>query len=272
MAFGGGFGGGGFGGPGGGGFGGGGMGRLRSSLDAGDGQDVLGKIYDMKVLRRLPQYLAWVKSHIFLAATGTGLRTAANIAMPLMIRQIIDDMTTKDLSALNTGLLIYIGLVIVMWGGQYLESLQLSFAAQGILLKMRNQMFEHLHKLSMSFFDSNKVGKIMSRVQSDVEQLQTLLTQDILHLTADILTMIVIVIVMFTMNATLALITLSVAPVLVLVMVVWQNYARRTFIKVRQAIAEVNDNLQESISGVRVTQSLSREGVNMDSGNTLLLI
>lgn len=261
--YGGGFGGGGgWGGPGGGG-GGGGMGRLRSSLDAGDGQDVLGKIYDMKVLRRLPQYLAWVKSHIFLAATGTSLRTAANIAMPLMIRQIIDDMTTKDLSALNTGVLIYIGLVIMMWGGQYLESLQLSFAAQGILLKMRNQMFEHLHKLSMSFFDGNKVGKIMSRVQSDVEQLQTLLTQDILHLTADILTMIVIVIVMFTMDATLAMITLSVAPILVLVMVVWQNYARRTFIRVRQAIAEVNDNLQESISGVRVTQSLSREGVNM---------
>jgi len=262
MGFGGGFGGGG-GGWGGGG-GGGPMGRLRSSLDAGDGQDVLGKIYDMKVLRRLPQYLAWVKTHIFLAATGTVLRTAANIAMPFLIGNIIDNyILAGNPNGLGLGVLIYFGSVMMMWAGQYLESLQLSYAAQGILLKMRNQMFEHLHSLSMSFFDSNKVGKIMSRVQNDVEQLQTLLTQDILHLTADIVTMIVIVIVMFTMNVQLALITLSVAPILVIIMVIWQSYARRTFIRVRQAIAEVNDNLQESISGVRVTQSLSRENVNM---------
>lgn len=268
--YGGGFGGGGgggwgMGGMGGGGGGGGPMGRLRSSLDAGDGQDVLGKIYDMTVLRRLPQYLAWVKSAITWASVSLAVRTAANIAMPFVIAQITNNITkTKDLSGLNIGVLVYLGLVMVMWGGQYVNTLQLSYAGQGIILKMRNQMFEHLHQLSMSFYDSNKVGKIMSRVQNDVDQLQTLLTQDILNLIADILTMAVIVVVMFTMNAQLALITLSVAPVLVLVMVIWQNYARRTFIRVRQAIAEVNDNLQETISGVRVVQSLSRENVNME--------
>jgi len=268
--YGGGFGGGGgggwgMGGMGGGGGGGGPMGRLRSSLDAGDGQDVLGKIYDMTVLRRLPQYLAWVKSAITWASVSLAVRTAANIAMPFVIAQITNNITkTKDLSGLNIGVLVYLGLVMVMWGGQYVNTLQLSYAGQGIILKMRNQMFERLHQLSMSFYDSNKVGKIMSRVQNDVDQLQTLLTQDILNLVADILTMAVIVVVMFSMNAQLALITLSVAPVLVLVMVVWQNYARRTFIRVRQAIAEVNDNLQETISGVRVVQSLSRENVNME--------
>ena len=252
------------GGGGGGGWGGGGMGRLRSSMDAGDGQDVLGKIYDMKVLRRLPQYLAWVKGHLFWAASGTIIRTAANIAMPVVIAKIMDDgMRKGNLSSLNWGVLIYFGLVMLMWAGQYLETMQLSYAGQGILMKMRNQMFDHLHKLSMAFFDHNKVGKLMSRVQNDVEQVQMLLTQDILHLTADIVTMVVIVIVMVSMNPILALWTLSVAPVLVLVLVIWQNYARRTFIRVRQAIAEVNDNLQESISGVRVTQSLSREGVNL---------
>lgn len=240
------------------------MGRMRSSMDAGDGQDVLGNIYDMKVLRRLPQYIAWVKVHFFWATLGLGIRTAANIAMPLVIARIMDkDMKLGNLSGLNLDVLIYIGLVMVMWGGQYMSTLQLSYAGQGVILKMRNQMFEHLHKLSMSFYDSNKVGKIMSRVQNDVDQLQTLLTQDILNLAFDVGTMIVIAIVMITMNVELALITLSVTPVLVLVLVVWQNYARRTFIRVRQAISEVNDNLQESISGVRVTQSLSREGVNL---------
>lgn len=261
----GGWGGGGGGWMGGGGGGGGMMGRLRSSLDAGDGQDVLGKIYDMKVLRRLPPYLAWVKGKIMMAATGTILRSGANVAMPLLIKMITDNyILTGNASGLTLGVLAYFGAVMVMWGGQYLESLFLSYSGQSILLKMRNQMFEHLHGLSMSFFDSNKVGKIMSRVQNDVEQVQTLLTQDILHLTADIVTMMVIIIVMLSMNLQLALITLALIPVLAGVILVWQKYARRTFIKSRQTIAEVNDNLQESISGVRVTQSLSRENVNMN--------
>ncbi|MBI4188609.1 MAG: ABC transporter ATP-binding protein [Chloroflexi bacterium] len=261
MAFGGGFGGpgGGFGGPGG--FG--GMGRLRSSLDAGEGQDVLGRVYDLVVLRRLPQYMAWVKKHMLWATAGLAVRTAGNIAMPLMIKVITDQITAKNFSGLNTGVLIYLGLVMVMWLGQYVNTLQLSYAGQGIILKMRTQMFEHLHQLPMSFHDNNKVGKIMSRVQNDVDQLQTLLTQDIMNIIADIVTMAVIIMVMFSMNAQLALITLGVVPVLVLAILIWQNYARRTFIRVRQAIAEVNDNLQESISGVRVTQSLSREGVNL---------
>src|SRR3970282_24117 len=149
-----------------------------SSMDAGDGQDVLGKIYDMKVLRRLPQYLAWVKGHLFLAASGTIIRTAANIAMPVVIAKIMDDgMRKGNLSSLNWGVLIYFGLVMLMWAGQYLETMQLSSARQG----------------------------------------QMLLTQDILPLTADIVTMVVIVIVMVSMNPILALWTLSVAPVLVLV-------------------------------------------------------
>ena len=271
MAFGGfgggwGGGGGGFGGPGGpGGAGGGGMmGRLRSSMDANDGQDVLGNIYDMKILRRLPQYAAWVKGHLIWAVIGLAFRTAANIGMPLAIANIIDTyMKNKDLMGLNRGVSIYLGLVMVMWVSQYLNTLHLAYAGQGIILKMRTQMFDHLTSLSMSFFDNNKVGKIMSRVQNDVDQLQTLLTQDILNMFFDIVTMVVIVIVMFSMNARLALITLTVVPVLALVIIIWQSYARRTFIRVRQAISEVNDNLQESISGVRVTQSLSREGVNM---------
>jgi ATP-binding cassette subfamily B protein len=184
--------------------------------------------------------------------------------MPLVIKIIIDTyIKNKDLAGLNQGVLIYLGLVMVMFVSQYVNTLHLSYAGQGIILRMRNQMFEHLHNLSMSFFDNNKVGKIMSRVQSDSDQVQTLLTQDVLNLLFDVVTMIVIMVVMFTMNARLALITLSVMPVLVVVIIVWQGYARKTFIKVRQAIAEVNDNLQESISGVRVTQSLSREGVNM---------
>ncbi len=184
--------------------------------------------------------------------------------MPYLVAVATDNfIKTGNFSGLTIIALAYLGAALLMWGGQYLETLYLSYAGQGILFRMRTEMFDHLHKLSLSFFDHNKVGKIMSRVQNDVDQLQTLLTQDIIYLAADALTLIAIAVIMITMNARLALLTLTVVPVLVIVMVIWQKYARRAFIRVRQAIAVVNDNLQESISGVRVTQSLSREEVNL---------
>ena len=115
----------------------------------------------------------------------------------------------------------------------------------------------------MSFFDHNKVGKLMSRVQNDVDQLQTLMTQDIISMAANFLMLVFIAAIMMTMNLKLALITLTVVPVLAIIIYIWQWYSRRAFIRVRQAISVVNDNLQESISGVRVTQSMSREKENL---------
>jgi ATP-binding cassette subfamily B protein len=195
--------------------------------------------------------------------TGTAIRTITNLATPYLVAVVINNILEKDMNGVTIAALGYLGASLFMWGGQYLETLQLSYAGQGILLRMRNQLFDHLHQLSLSFFDQNKVGKIMSRVQNDVDQLQTLVTQDIVNLGADIVTLVAIAVIMITMNARLALLTLTVVPALIIVLVVWQKYARRTFVRVRQAIAVVNDNLQESISGVRVTQSLSRESVNI---------
>jgi ATP-binding cassette subfamily B protein len=193
------------------------------------------------------------------------MRTIANIAMPYVVAVATDHfIRTANLSGLNIAVLAYVGFALLMFGGQYLETLFLSYSGQGILFRMRTQMFDHLQQLSMSFFDHNSVGKVMSRVQNDVDQLQTLLTQDIIFLAADIVTLIGIAVVMMLMDAKLALITLSVVPILAIIMVVWQKYARVAFVRVRQAIAVVNDNLQESISGVRVTQGLSRQGVNSE--------
>ena len=255
-------GGGGFhgGGPGG---GGGPMGRLRGAIDAGD-DDSLGKIYDAKVFRRMPRFMGWVKGHILLGATGTLIRTGMTLAMPVLVSRATNDyMVNKNFTGLTVISLVYVAFSLAMWLGTYLESLNLTFAGQGIIYRLRTQMFEHLQGLSLSFFDHNKVGKLMSRVQNDVDQLQTLMTQDIISIAANFLMLVAIAAVMMTMNLELALITLVVVPILAVIIYVWQWYSRRAFIKVRQAISVVNDNLQESISGVRVTQSLSREKENL---------
>ncbi len=240
-----------------------GGGRLRSALDAADQQDALGKVYDFRVIRRMPKYLAWVRKHLTIAATGTAMRTVADMALPYIVSQTIDRyIRTGNFNGLNFAVLVYVGFSLLMWAGQFLETLFLSYSGQGILYRMRTQMFDHLLELSLSFFDHNKTGKVMSRVQNDVDQLQTLLTQDIIFLAADVVTLVGIAVIMIIMNAKLALITLSVVPALAIVLIVWRRYARVAFIRVRQAIAVVNDNLQETISGVRVVQGMSREEVN----------
>ncbi len=237
-------------------------GPIHSVLD--EDEEVLGRIYDWRVMRRLPQYLALVKSWMVLGAIGMVIRSLASLALPYLMAIATDRfIRTGDLDGLNLIAFIFVGAALLVWAGQYMETLFLSYASETTLFKMRIQMFDHLQNLSLSFYDRNKVGKIMSRVQSDVQQIQELLTADILNIVVSLLTLVTIACVMMVMNTRLALLTLSVVPVFGLVIFIWQQYARRAFFRVRGAIAAVNAQLQEGISGVRVTQSLSREEVNL---------
>ena len=249
--------------PGGGGGPTGGPQLLRSAIDAGDKDEILGKVYDSRMVARLIEYLSHVKKHLALGTTGVIIRTATNLITPLLVALATNRIVAGNVNGLSIAALVYLGVLLVMWGAQYLETLYLSYAGQGILFRMRTQMFSHLQDLSLGFFDRNKVGKIMSRVQNDVDQLQTLVTTDFINVAVNTITLIGIAVIMITIDWRLALLSLSMIPILVVVMIVWQAYARRAFVLARKTIAMVNDNLQESISGVRVTQSLSREAVNI---------
>jgi len=232
--------------------------------------EVLGKVYDSKVVTRLPKYLAPVKVWVALGASGMIMSALATLAMPYLVGVAIDRfIQTGNLSGLNIVVILFIGAALLVWAGQYMEHIFLSYAGQAVLFRMRTEMFDHLQQLSLGFFDNHKVGRLMSRVQNDVHQVQELLTSGILDIITSALTLVGIAIVMIMMNARLALLTHTVVPVLGIVVFIWQKYARRAFIKVRRAIATVNAQLQEGISGVRVTQSLSREEVNFEQFDTV---
>ena len=239
-----------------------------SSIDPGDGE-ALGKVYDQGIVKRLGEFLSPVKWHIVIGATGVIIRTVANLVTPLLVGVATDRIVAGNFSGLTITVLIYLAVLLLMCGAQYFETFHLSYAGQGILFRMRTKMFSHLHTLSLSFFDHNKVGKLMSRVQNDVDQLQTLFTSDFITVAVNLVTLIGIAGIMIVLNWSLALLALSTLPVLVAVMVVWQMYARRAFLQTRKAMAAVNDNLQESISGVRVTKSLSREATNVKQFDTI---
>ncbi|MDD5037819.1 MAG: ABC transporter ATP-binding protein [Dehalococcoidales bacterium] len=245
------------------------VGQLHSAFDE-DEEEMLGRAYDWRVIKRLPKYLIPVKSWIALGAAGMIIRSIASLALPYLIAVATDRyIQTGNLSGLNVVAIFFAATTILVWAGQYLETSYLSYAGDAILLTMRTQMFDHLQQLSLSFFDHNKVGKIMSRVQNDVQQLQELITADSLNIIISFLTLIGIAIVMMVMNTRLALLTLTVVPVLGLMILVWNNYARRAFVRVRRAIAAVNAQLQENISGVRAVQSLSRERLNFEQFSTI---
>ena len=229
-----------------------------------DQDEELGKVYDSRVIGRLPRYLKPVTKLIVTGALGMLVRTGTTLALPYMVAIAINNISAKDLGALNTSVIFLAVIAVATWAAQYVETLFTSLAGQKIIYQMRTDMFDHLLKLSLSFFDTHKVGKLMSRIQNDVAQIQELVTQGILSLVTSVLTLAGIAVIMLTVNWKLALLTLLVVPVMIVGAFIWQKYARAAFIQVRRAIAIVNSQLQEDMSGVRVIQSLSREEENME--------
>lgn len=239
----------------------GGPGTLRGALD--DYEEAqLGKIYDQRVVTRLFKYLIPYKGQAGLGLASMLVYTFTSVATPWLVALAIGKITTGDLSSLNIIIGLFLINALVNWGAQYLQLRSMAYVSQGVLYDLRTQMFNHLHSLSLSFFDRNEVGRLMSRVQNDVLQLQEFLSQGVLSL-GDILTLGGVVIALLAMNLKLALVTFTVLPILFLFMFYWQGRARSAFMRVRRAISVVNAGLQENISGVRVIQSLSREDTNI---------
>ncbi|MXX52676.1 MAG: ABC transporter ATP-binding protein [Dehalococcoidia bacterium] len=224
-----------------------------------------GRIYNHRVVTRLFGYVLPHRARLLLTLAAVMVYTATVVALPWMVATIIDDyVRTGDLPGLNVVVPIFVGLALLQYGSQYVQLRTMAFVGQKVLYALRVGLFRHLQKLSMKFYNRNEVGRVMSRVQNDVGQLQEFLSIVVITI-ADVLSLGGIITAMALMNARLAAITLSIIPVLVVMMVVWQRYARRAFMRARQAISAVNASLQENISGVRVVQSMNRENANIRS-------
>ncbi len=221
-----------------------------------------GAIYNHTVVLRLMKYVTPYKSRLALTVMSMLFYTGTVVSLPLLVGWIIDSyISTGDVNGLNLVALIFVLVATVQFFTNVVHQRFMAYIGQRVLYTLRVQLFGHLQRLSMSFFDRHQVGSVMSRVQNDVQQLQEFLNVAVMTL-ADVLSIGGIVVTMAVLSPRLAAITLSVVPLLFILMIVWQRFARKTFIQVRQAIAEVNSGLQENITGVRVVQSLNREGAN----------
>ena len=248
------------------------MGNMRG-LDAGGmraptldnlgDEGVEGRAYDHRVVMRLLTYLRPQKANVLICLAAVLVYTGANVAIPLVLMLGINEFVNENnLNGLHLLAFVFLGVALVHFGANYTQLVYIPRVGQGILYALRTQMFDHLQRLSPSFFHRTPVGRIMSRSQSDVLQLQEtfeLVAQSM----ADVFSLVGIVAAMLIIDWELALVCLSVIPVLFLILGYWQRFARRSFMRIRRAIAMVNGEYNQNITGVRVVESLNRQEENL---------
>ena len=235
-----------------------------SRSDAPTDEEIFGKVYNPRVFRRMVPFVAPYRKLMALSMVATLTFVGTQTVVPWLIKVGIDDYVSEgDFSGLTVIFAIFVGVAFLNWGSNYLGQVSIARVGLGVLYGVRREMFAHLQRLSLRFYDKTEVGRIMSRVQGDVNQLQEA-SHVVVMVLADMLGLVGIVVAMLIMDVKLALFSMSVIPVLVLVMAVWQPFARRAFIKVRRAIAIVNGALNENITGVRVVQSMNRQDRNLE--------
>lgn len=233
----------------------------RGSTD-GWNDDELGKLYDQRVVSRLGRYAGPYKWRLAASFFGVFGYAVTSYAQPLLIGLATDAALGHHRSRLDRLVLLMLVFAVASWLFQFLQLYESGIIGHNILRTLRNEMFDHLQTLSLSFFDRHEVGQVMSRITSDVTALQELMTSGLLTIFGNFAGLIVVVIALLKLNYTLALLTFVTVPLLIIIMAIWQKKARNAFIQVRQTIAVVNSTLNENVSGVRVIQSMSREEEN----------
>ncbi len=228
-----------------------------------------GKAYDQGVVLRL---LGYVRPHWKLATFSMVmmlLYIGTQISVPVLVGMAVDQYIKAEgltpaerIAGLDRIGMMFAVVVVLNLVGNFFHLRGLARVNTSVLYKLRTEMHDHLQKQSTLFFDHNEVGRLMSRVQNDTMALQEFMTIFVVGF-AEMLSLVGIIIIMLTINVELAVICFTVIPVFVVIMIFWQRRARQAFMRIRYAIAGVNASLQENITGVRVTQSMNREEINL---------
>lgn len=224
---------------------------------------IVGKVYDNTVVTRLLAYLAHYKQDVAISLAAVFVYTVANVGLPLLIMFGINwGINSGEVWRLHLIGLAFLAVTLLHFGANYLQFVYISKVGQGVLYTLRTELFNHLQSLPPAFFHRTSVGGIMSRSQSDVMVLQEMFELCIMTL-ADILSLVGIIITMLVIDWQLASVSLSIIPVLLFSLSYWQRFARRSFMRIRRAIALVNGEYNQNITGVRVVQSLNRQPENL---------
>ena len=226
-------------------------------------EDLLDKGYDPKVARGLSQFLKPYYGQMLIALIFMIIVTAASVSGPYFVKLAIDEgMAKNNLVALRNIVLIYLFVSVIQVVTNIFRVRIMSRVGQHILYDVRMEMFNHLQKLSLSFYNRYSVGRVITRVINDVGTLREFVTWATLAIVRDLLAIIGILIAMLTLNLRLSLLTFTVLPLMVIATILFRQAARRNYRKVRAAVSWTNSVLAENVNGVRVVQAFSRQSHN----------
>jgi len=218
------------------------------------------KIPDLVLLRRLSTYLLPFRTQLIASIIFLFITAATNLAGPYILKMAIDRyITAKDLAGLTNIVLAYVAINLVNFVSSHRQLYLMSGMGQRIIYKLREEMFSRLQRLSLKFYSENVTGSIVSRVTNDVDSLQELLTSGILTVISDVITIIGIFVIMVWMSLQLTVVSMVIVPMLLTLIYAFQRKGKSAYLATKQKMAGVTAKLAESIMGMRVIQSFTRE-------------
>jgi len=237
-------------------------------------EEVLGKAYDSRLMRRLLTYLRPYQWHVVVALGSIILKSIADVLGPFLTKVAIDKYLAKSPAAhswlgerLSNAPLVgiaqigglYIGLLLFTFALEFVQTYLMQWTGQKVMFDLRSQIFRHLQHMHVAFFDKNPVGRLVTRVTTDVDALNEMFTAGVVSIFEDVFVLVGIVGIMIKMNWKLALITFAVLPIIIYATKVFRDSVRDSYRRIRVAIARINSYLQEAVSGMLVLQLFNRE-------------
>jgi ATP-binding cassette subfamily B multidrug efflux pump len=223
-------------------------------------EEVLGKAYDGRLMRRLIAYLRPYRGFVIVAVISSILVSGLEAVRPLFTKHAVDvNIMQGDKHGLLMTTLAFLGLLLVRGIIQYGNAYLTQWLGQRTIFDLRMQTFGHIQRLDLKFFDKNPIGRLITRVTNDIEVLNEMFSSGIVMVFSDVFTIIGILYFMFSMNWQLALISLSVLPLLFYGTFLFRRKAREAYRDVRIHLARINTFMQEHITGMTVDQLFNRE-------------
>tara|TARA_Y100000588_G_scaffold309328_1_gene334312 strand:- start:150 stop:2033 length:1884 start_codon:yes stop_codon:yes gene_type:complete len=227
-------------------------------------EEMFGAAFDGRVIRRFMSYVYPYRKRIYVALGAVLVFTGAQLSIPLIIRYAIDEALVSENAGtflLTLAIAIFAAVITVNYAANYLQDRIVGLTGERVIFDLRRAMFAHLQHVALSFMDKTEIGRLMSRLQGDVNALQEFLENSITAF-GDLVLLFGIVIIMLTLDFELGLLTLAVVPTLLIVRLIWLPRARVAFRRARETNSITNGALAEGIHAVRTVQGMGREDVN----------
>lgn len=222
--------------------------------------DTLGKAYDARLMRRLLTYLRPYRRQVALALVAILAGSAAALAQPYLVKLAIDDhVATGQSAGLDRLAALYLAILVAAFAAEYIQTWTMQMTGQRIMFDLRLAVYSRLQRLDVRYYDRHPVGRLMTRVTSDVDVLNDLFTSGVVTIFGDVFTLVGIMAVMVWMEWRLAVVAFSVLPLILLVTQWFRRHVRESYRLVRGWIARINAFLQENITGTTTVQLFRRE-------------